>query len=310
MRASRSLRLALLAGCAAVAIWALPCGSADAAESVWAVTDLNLGAQETLFGMSCDAASACVGVGQEGVVVNSSAPTGGAGAWAISHVALGEKLRGTCAASPAPRSRSASPSTTAAASTPRPNRRPAAAPGSRPGSRKRNRSTASPAPRPASAFWSASKGRSSPRATRPAAPAAWTITHLAEPLALHSVFCTAGPFCVAGDTAGNLVTTTEPAGGAGSLDPDGPARRGKPAARGLLCRHIALRRRKLGQRPRLDRPCRRRGSLAGDAAAGQIPDSRRLVPDHDAVRAEQQQRRSDGERPTRPAARRRGRPST
>jgi photosystem II stability/assembly factor-like uncharacterized protein len=213
MRAPRSLRFALLAACTAVAIWALPSGSAEAAGSVWAVTNLNLGAQETLFGMSCDATSACVGVGQEGVIVNSSDPTGGAGAWAISHVALGEKLRGNlrgvscpsvslCVAVDYSGGVYTTTEPTAGGDAWKPTRIPKS-------KSLFGVSCASPSQCVLVGFEGEVVTSSNPTG----GAGAWTITHLAEPLALHSVICTGGPFCLAGDTAGNLITTTDPAGG-------------------------------------------------------------------------------------------------
>src|ERR1700759_1234435 len=55
-------------------------GTASAQASPWTLTNLNLGDGETVFGMHCEANGFCVGVGQEGVVIQSSAPTAGASA--------------------------------------------------------------------------------------------------------------------------------------------------------------------------------------------------------------------------------------
>ncbi|HXF30198.1 MAG TPA: hypothetical protein VN522_01670, partial [Solirubrobacterales bacterium] len=80
-----SLILALLALFGAV-------GTASAQASPWTLTNLNLGDGETIFGMHCEPSGFCVGVGQEGVVIQSSAPTAGAGAWAVGHVTPAEGL--------------------------------------------------------------------------------------------------------------------------------------------------------------------------------------------------------------------------
>ncbi|HKZ12933.1 MAG TPA: hypothetical protein VJL81_03705 [Solirubrobacterales bacterium] len=80
-----SLILALLALCGAL-------GTATAQASPWTLTNLNLGDGETIFGMHCEASGFCVGVGQEGVVIQSTAPTAGAGAWAIGHLTPAENL--------------------------------------------------------------------------------------------------------------------------------------------------------------------------------------------------------------------------
>jgi hypothetical protein len=81
-----SLILALLALCGAF-------GTASAqAASPWTLTNLNLGDGETIFGMQCQASGFCVGVGQEGVVVQSTAPTAGATAWTVGHVTPAEGL--------------------------------------------------------------------------------------------------------------------------------------------------------------------------------------------------------------------------
>ncbi len=69
-------------------------GTASAQASPWTLTNLNLGDSETIYGMSCEASGSCVGVGQEGVVIQSTAPTAGATAWTIGHVGISEELRG------------------------------------------------------------------------------------------------------------------------------------------------------------------------------------------------------------------------
>src|SRR4029077_12571759 len=67
-------------------------GASSAQASPWTLTTLGLGDGETIFGMHCDQNGYCIGVGQEGVVIQSSAPTAGAGAWAIAHVTPTEGL--------------------------------------------------------------------------------------------------------------------------------------------------------------------------------------------------------------------------
>jgi hypothetical protein len=66
-------------------------GAASAQASPWTLTTLNLGDGETIFGMHCEPSGFCVGVGQEGVVVQSTAPTAGPSAWTIGHVAVGSE---------------------------------------------------------------------------------------------------------------------------------------------------------------------------------------------------------------------------
>jgi hypothetical protein len=85
-------RLALILALLAASLGAFGGASAQAA-SPWTLTKLNLGDGETIFGMHCEASGFCVGVGQEGVVIQSTAPTGGAGAWTVGHVSPTENLR-------------------------------------------------------------------------------------------------------------------------------------------------------------------------------------------------------------------------
>jgi hypothetical protein len=69
-------------------------GATAAQASPWTLTNLNLGDAETIFGMNCEASGACIGVGQGGVMIESTAPTAGAAAWTIGHVEVTEQLRG------------------------------------------------------------------------------------------------------------------------------------------------------------------------------------------------------------------------
>jgi hypothetical protein len=85
-------RLALILTLAAALFGVLGGASAQAA-SPWTLTNLNLGDGETIFGMNCEPSGFCVGVGQEGVIVQSTAPTAGAEAWTVGHVTPTEELR-------------------------------------------------------------------------------------------------------------------------------------------------------------------------------------------------------------------------
>lgn len=209
-------RLAVLLAFAAV-LWTLSGGAALAAESPWTLTDLGLGSEETLFGMSCQPTGFCVGVGQEGVVVTSAAPTGGAAAWSISHVPLAENLRGNLRGVSCPSASlcvavdySGGVYTTT---------EPAAGGGAWKATRIPKArslfgvSCTSPSQCVVVGFGGEILTSSNPTG----AAGAWKTTHLAEPpeLELHSVACTGagGTLCVAGDMAGNLVTSTEPGGG-------------------------------------------------------------------------------------------------
>ena len=58
------------------------------AASPWVLTNLNLGDGETIFGMHCEASGFCIGVGAEGVMIQTTAPTAGATAWPVGHVRL------------------------------------------------------------------------------------------------------------------------------------------------------------------------------------------------------------------------------
>ena len=79
---SRARRLG--AALALVGVLSALLGAAGAqAASPWTLTNLNLGENETIFGLSCEASGFCVGVGEEAVVIQSTSPTGGAGAWTI-----------------------------------------------------------------------------------------------------------------------------------------------------------------------------------------------------------------------------------
>jgi hypothetical protein len=85
-------RLALILVVVAALFGAVGAAYAQAA-SPWTATNLNLGDGETIFGMHCEASGFCVGVGQEGVVIQSTAPTAGAEAWTVGHISEAENLR-------------------------------------------------------------------------------------------------------------------------------------------------------------------------------------------------------------------------
>jgi hypothetical protein len=210
----RNSRLALIAVCAA-ALWTLSGGVALAATSPWTLTNLNLGPEETLFGMSCQPTGLCVGVGQEGVVVTSTAPTGGVSAWSISHVALAEKLRGNLRGVSCPSASlcvavdySGGVYTTT---------EPAAGGGAWKATRipKAKSLFGVSCTSPSQCVIVGYEGEIISSSNPTGGASAWTTAHIAEPLELHSVACTAtgGILCVAGDMAGNLVTSTDPAGG-------------------------------------------------------------------------------------------------
>jgi hypothetical protein len=223
IRPVRNRRLLLLLGCATAALWLLVCASAMA--SPWAQTNLNLGPEETIFGMDCQAGGLCVGVGQEGVVITSAAPTGGVAAWSISHLSLAEDLRGNLRGISCPSASlcvavdfsggvwtTTEPAAGAAAWTP----------------------TRIPKARSLFGVSCSSTAQcvlvglnglviSSSDPTGGAA--AWTSVQLSESPSLHSVVCSGPSLCVAGTMDGSLYTTTEPARGAvawaPTVQPDG-----------------------------------------------------------------------------------------
>jgi len=84
-------RLALILAVLAASLGAFGAASAQAA-SPWTLTNLNLGDGETIFGLTCEPSGFCIGVGQEGVVIQSTAPTAGAGAWTVGHISPAENL--------------------------------------------------------------------------------------------------------------------------------------------------------------------------------------------------------------------------
>jgi hypothetical protein len=217
------------------ALWALAAGTAAA--SPWTLTNLNLGAEETIYGMNCQPTGFCVGVGQEGVVISSATPTAGAAAWSIGHLELAENLRGNLRGVSCPTASlcvavdfSGGVWTTT---------EPAAGAGSW---------RATKIPKATSIFaisCSASEcilvgsGGLIVRSTNPTGGAsAWTVSHLATAAPLRSISCT-GTLCVAGDFDGGLWTTTNPAGGGAAWTSIGqPA--GENPALGVTCQSPTL----------------------------------------------------------------------
>jgi hypothetical protein len=215
MDREKKMRLRLTLLIASAALWMLSAGGAMAVASPWALTNLNLGAEETLFGMFCQPTGLCLGVGQQGVVVTSTAPTGGVAAWSISHVALAENLRGNLRGVSCPSASlcvavdysggvytTTEPAAGGAAW--KPTRIPKA-------KSLYGVSCSSPSQCVIVGYGGTILTSSNPTG----GAGAWTTTHLAEPLELHAVTCTVngGSLCVAGDMAGNLVTATDPTGG-------------------------------------------------------------------------------------------------
>ncbi len=206
-RAIRRLVLAL--ACVALAA-ACVAGPAEADESVWALTELHLGGEETIFGMSCQA-SGCVGVGQTGVVITSAVPTGDAAAWAISHVNVGEanltgNLRGVACPSASlcvAVDHSGGVYTTTD---------PGAGGGAWRAAKipKAKQLFGVSCPSPGQCVLVGLEGEVITSSNPTGGAAAWTVTHLSEPLPLRSVSCT-GALCVAGDAAGNVLASTDPA---------------------------------------------------------------------------------------------------
>lgn len=201
------------------AVLLLGAGTARA-ESPWVLTNLNLGPEETLFGMSCQPTGLCVGVGQEGVVVTSSAPTGGAAAWAISHVTLAENLKGNLRGVSCPSASlcvavdySGGVYTTT---------EPATGGGAWKATRipKAKSLFAVSCSSPSQCVVVGRGGLVLTSSNPTGGAAAWATTHLPESseLQLRSVACTAagGLLCVAGDQAGDVAVSTNPAGGAGA----------------------------------------------------------------------------------------------
>jgi hypothetical protein len=200
----------------AAALWALAAGAATASASPWTLTNLKLGNGEIIFGMSCQPTGFCVGVGQESIVITSSNPTGGAAAWSISHVNLGENLRGNLRGVSCPSASlcvavdfSGGVYTTT---------EPAAGGGGwKPTRIPKSKSLYGVScTSPTQCVLVGYNGLVITSANPTGGASAWTSTHLAEPLELHSISCTVngGTLCVAGDSAGKIVTSTNPAGGA------------------------------------------------------------------------------------------------
>lgn len=203
-------RFALALACVALAA-ACAGGPARADESAWALTELHLGGEETIFGMSCQA-SGCIGVGQNGVAIASAVPTGGAAAWSISHVNVGEanlagNLRGVSC-----------PSTSLCVAVDHSGgvyttTDPGAGGGSWRATKipKAKQLFAVSCPSPGFCVLAGLEGVLVSSTDPTGGASAWTVTHLSEPLPLRSLSCPSAQLCVAGDAAGNVLASTEPA---------------------------------------------------------------------------------------------------
>jgi hypothetical protein len=226
-----SLILAVLALCGAF-------GGASAQASPWTLTNLDLGDGETIFGMHCEASGFCVGVGQEGVVIQSTAPTAGAAAWAIGHLTPAENLASNLRGISCPTAvlcvavdfsggvwTTTNPGVGAAGWTP------------------------TKIPKVKSLFGVScltesqcvlvgSAGLVVTSSNPTGGPTAWTRTTLPGGPPLRAVSCT-GALCVASAFNGEIWTTKAPAGGASAWTPIGqPA--GEQPMLGLTCQSEAL----------------------------------------------------------------------
>jgi hypothetical protein len=229
-----SILIAVLALCGAFG------GAAGAASaSPWTLTNLGLGDGETIFGMHCEASGFCVGVGQEGVIVQSTAPTAGAGAWQVGHVTPAEGLNANLRGISCPTASFcvAVDFSGGVWTTSDPGAGPAAW-------------SPTKIPKARSLFGVSCTGLNQCvlvgsaglvyTSTDPSGgPGAWTRTVLAGAPALRSVDCVTG-LCVASSYFGEMWTTASPAGGAaawsstGSLTAETPLL-GASCLSGALC---------------------------------------------------------------------------
>jgi hypothetical protein len=204
-------RLALILAVAAALCGAVGTASAQAA-SPWTLTNLNLGDGETIFDLTCEASGACIGVGQEGVVIQSTVPTAGAGAWTIGHVTPTENLRSNLRGISCPSATlcvavdfSGGVWTTtdpwAGAASWTPTRIPKA------------RALFGVDCQGTQCVLVGSSGLVITSSNPTGGPAAWTRTALPGEPPLRSVSCV-GPLCVASAYNGEIWTTADPAGGA------------------------------------------------------------------------------------------------
>ena len=210
--------------------------SAQAA-SPWTITNLNLGENETIFGLSCEASGFCVGVGGEAVLIQSTSPTGGAGAWTIGHVTPAEGLQGNLRDVSCP-----SPSLCVAVdysggvwttTDPR------AGPGSwQPTKIPKAKSLFDVSCPTSSQCIVVGAAGLVATTSNPTGGGGWHLFHLSEEQPLRSLAC-AGALCVAGDYEGGVWTTTDAAGGpAAWISAGRPG--GESPSLGLTCQSEAL----------------------------------------------------------------------
>ncbi len=226
------LRLFLLT---AAALWALAAGTAAA--SPWTLTNLNLGPEETIYGINCQPSGFCVGVGQEGVVIGSATPTAGAAAWSIGHLELAENLRGNLRGVSCP-SASLCVAVDFSGGVWTTTEPAAGAPSWRATRIPKAKSLFGISCSPSECLLIGSGGLIV-RSTNPTGgAAAWTISHLPEAAPLRSISCT-GTLCVAGDFDGGLWTTTDPAAGGSAWTAIGQPGGENPAL-GVTCQSPTL----------------------------------------------------------------------
>ncbi|HEY2053955.1 MAG TPA: hypothetical protein VGH14_08485 [Solirubrobacterales bacterium] len=205
-------RLALILAVLAALFVAVGGASAQAA-SPWTLTNLNLGDGETIFGMHCEPSGFCVGVGQEGVVIQSTAPTAGAEAWTVGHVTPTENLAANLRGIACPSATlcvavdfsggvwtTNDPGAGAASWTP--TRIP-----------KTKSLFGVACQSPTECVLVGSFGQVVTSSNPTGGPTAWTRTTLPGEPPLRSISCT-GPLCVASAYNGEIWTTTAAAGGA------------------------------------------------------------------------------------------------
>jgi hypothetical protein len=236
MTAVSRLRRRLLP-CAVAAIWAL-FAAASAQASPWTITELHLGENETVFAMNCEANGFCIGVGQEGVVIQSSAPTAGGVAWSIGHLTLGEGLRGNLRGISCPSSNLCVAADYSGGVWTTTN--PAGGAGAwQPTKIPKAKSIFDVACTSTSqCVLVGSNGLIVTSSNPTGGTAAWNVTHISEQPPLRAIACS-GSLCVAGDFEGGIWTTTAPGSGAGGWTGAGqPA--GENAALGLTCQSEVL----------------------------------------------------------------------
>ena len=235
MSRPRRLRVALFTlGVLSVVLGAS--ASAQAA-SPWSITNLNLGENETVFGLSCEASGFCIGVGGEAVLIQSTSPTGGVGAWTIGHVTPAEGLQGNLRDVSCP-----SPSLCVAVdysggvwTTTDPKAGPGSWQATKIPKTKSLFDVSCPSPTECVLVGAAGLVATS---SNPTGGGAWQVFHLSEEQPLRALAC-AGTLCVAGDYEGGVWTTTAPAGGpAAWISAGRPG--GESPSLGLTCQSETL----------------------------------------------------------------------